>query len=82
MLYTKEFEDVMRAFENYAKKAVRMGYQGLKREPRENWKQQWYYSDGLANEAFKAFLGGYSLGKAMHMQFLPGSKSNKQATDE
>ena len=68
MLHTKEFQEVMSTFERYAKIKVRTGNQGLKREPRENWVNQWYYSDGLANEAFKLFLSGYSLGKSVYTQ--------------
>lgn len=63
MLGTKEFYEVMADFEKTAKELVRMGNQGLKREPKENWKRQYYYTDGNANNAFKMFLQGYSLGK-------------------
>lgn len=65
MLETKEFYDLMDAFEKYAKGNVRMGHQGLTKEPKENWQRRWYYSDGLANDAFKLFMAGYSLGKTM-----------------
>lgn len=54
----------MENFEKYAKQNIRMGSMGLTREEKENWKRGWYYSDGLANEAFKLFLAGYSLGKS------------------
>ncbi len=64
MLFTKEFYFVMENFEKYAKQNIRMGSMGLTREEKENWKRGWYYSDGLANEAFKLFLVGYSLGKS------------------
>jgi len=63
MLYTKEWYELMNSFENYAKKNVRTGTMGFIREPKENWKKQWYYSDGLVNAAFKSFIAGYSLGK-------------------
>jgi hypothetical protein len=63
MLFTKEFYSVIDNFEKYAKQHVRTGSMGFEREPKENWKKQWYYSDGQANEAFKHFLVGYSLGK-------------------
>jgi len=65
MLYTKEFYDVMENFEKYAKLNVRKGSMGLAREPKENWRKNWYYSDGLANTAFKIFFAGYSLGKTV-----------------
>jgi hypothetical protein len=65
MLYTKEFYDLLESFERYAKENVRMGSMGLSREPKENWIKKWYYSDGLANEAFKLFIVGYSLGKTV-----------------
>ena len=65
MLGTKEFYDLMESFEKYAKRNVRTGSMGLTKEPKENWKKQWYYSDGLANEAFKLFMVGYTLGKAI-----------------
>jgi len=63
MLGTKEFYDVMADFERYAKGEIRTGSMGLAKEPKENWEKRSYYSDGVANEAFKIFLGGYSLGK-------------------
>lgn len=63
MLHTKEFYEVMQVFENNAKKLVSIGNQGLNKEPKENWIKQSYYSDGNANNAFKMFLSGYSLGK-------------------
>ncbi len=64
MLYTKEMQDVMSMFEKYAKKEVRCGSVGLLREPRENWPRQ-YYCDGNVNEAFRHYLNGYALGKAL-----------------
>ena len=64
MLFTKEFYDAMEAFEKYASKNIRFGSVGLLREPKKNWHRQWYYSDGVANEAFKSFLVGYSFGKS------------------
>ncbi len=68
MLGTKEFYDMMESFEKYAKSNIRTGSMGLTREPKGNWERQWYYSDGLANEAFKLFIAGYSLGKAIFTQ--------------
>jgi len=63
MLFTKEFQDVMAAFENIAKKHVSMGSQGLTRESKDIWHKQHYYCDGRVNDAFKLFLLGYSFGK-------------------
>ena len=65
MLYTKEFYEIMECFEKEAKHLIRMGSQGLKREEKENWKRQVYYCDGEANDAFKMFLFGVSLGKVI-----------------
>ncbi len=65
MLETKEFYEVMDTFERYAKKNVRTGNMGFTKEPREHWVKQNYYSDGMANQAFKVFLAGYSLGKVV-----------------
>jgi|GEM_PF-2253349 len=67
MLYTKEFYETMEYFEKEAKNLIRMGSQGLKREDKENWKRQVYYCDGNTNDAFKLFLFGVSLGKAIGM---------------
>jgi len=63
MLGTKEFYEVMEAFENVAKKLIHLGSMGLKKEDKELWVKQRYYCDGNANNAFKLFLTGYSLGK-------------------
>lgn len=63
MLHTKEFYEIMEVFERTSKEFVRFGTMGLKREPKENWANQYYYSDGNANEAFRIFLNGVSLGK-------------------
>jgi len=61
----EEFYELIEAFEKYAKKNLRTGSMGLAREPKENWKNRNYYSDGIANEAFKMFQAGYSLGKTV-----------------
>ena len=65
MLYSKEFYEIMEAFEKNAKQLIRMGSQGLKREDKENWKRQVYYCDGEVNNAFKMFLFGVQLGKVL-----------------
>lgn len=67
MLETKEFYDIMEAFERYAQKNIRKGSMGLTREGKANWKNQVYYSDGNVNSSFKLFLVGYSLGKANYL---------------
>lgn len=66
MLYTKEFYELMDFFEKISKKTVRTGSQGLKRSEKEMWPKQQYYDDGMANEAFKLFMQGYSYGKSKH----------------
>ena len=63
MLETREFYGIMNDFEKYAKKEIRTGSMGLTKETKDRWSKQVYYSDGLANSAFKLFLAGYSLGK-------------------
>lgn len=65
MLNTKEFYEIMNVFESNAKKLVNLGSQGLNKEPKENWVNQHYYCDGNANNAFKMFLHGVSLGKIL-----------------
>jgi hypothetical protein len=65
MLQTKEFYEIMSVFEQNAKKLVNLGSMGLNREPKENWSKQLYYCDGNANNAFKMFLHGVSLGKIL-----------------
>ena len=65
MLQTKEFYEIMSVFEQNAKKLVNLGSMGLTRETKENWSKQLYYCDGNANNAFKMFLHGVSLGKIL-----------------
>jgi len=65
MLETKEFYEIMSVFEKSAKKLVNLGSQGLTREEKSNWINQCYYCDGNANNAFKMFLHGVSLGKIL-----------------
>lgn len=65
MLYTKEFYEIMEVFEKNAAKLVSMGASGLQKESKENWPKQQYYCDGNANNAFKMFLLGVSLGKTI-----------------
>ena len=66
MLFTKEFYETMEVFERTAKKMIRFGSMGLKREPKEAWIRGAYYCDGNANEAFKLFLSGVSYGKTLN----------------
>lgn len=65
MLKTKEFYEIMNVFEKNAKQLVNLGSQGLTKEPKENWHRQLYYCDGNANNAFKMFLFGVSLGRIL-----------------
>lgn len=66
MLHTKEFYEIMEVFEKTSKQFVRFGSQGLKREPKENWINKYYYCDGNVNEAFKIFLNGVMFGKTLN----------------
>jgi len=65
MLETKEFYDIMKAFEKNATKLVRTGNQGLNKEDKSQWIKQHYYCDGNANNAFKLFFNGVMLGKIL-----------------
>lgn len=65
MLHTKEFYELMEAFEKVAPRLVRTGVQGFKREHKDNWGKQWYYFDGNVNDAFKLYMCGYANGKAI-----------------
>ena len=66
MLETKEFYQIMDAFEKNAQKLLSLGSMGLEREPKDLWKTQQYYCDGNANIAFKMFLHGVSFGKCFY----------------
>jgi len=63
---TKEFQDIMQAFEKDAKRFVSIGSMGLTKEPKENWVKQVYYCDGNVNNAFKMFMIGVSFGKCYY----------------
>ena len=65
MLQTKEFYEIMTNFEKNATKWVSLGSMGLTKEPKERWASQQIYCDGNANNAFKMFLIGVSLGKIL-----------------
>ena len=65
MLHTKEFYEIMDVFEKNAKQLVSLGAMGLTKESKENWTKKQYYCDGNANNAFKMFLHGVSLGKIL-----------------
>lgn len=66
MLHTKEFYQIMDAFEKNAKQLVSLGSMGLKKESKELWEKQQYYCDGNANTAFKMFLHGVTFGKSFY----------------
>lgn len=59
---SKEFYDLMNYFESIAPKLLNTGSEGLKREPKENWKIGFYYCDDIANKAFKMFFSGANFG--------------------
>lgn len=63
MLGTKEFYDLLDSFEDFAKKTIRTGSEGFKKEPKLLWSKGHYYMDGSVNNAFKMFMSGYTLGK-------------------
>lgn len=63
MLGSKEFYDVMALFEKTLLQAVFVSAK-IEREPKENWKKQYYYTNGEVNNLFKVFLWGYQCGKA------------------
>lgn len=62
---TKDFYQIMYTFEKSANKLISMGHEGLKKEDKNNWKNQHYYCDGNVNNAFKMFLNGVSLGRIL-----------------
>ena len=62
-LASQEFYEIMKSFENYAKKNLRSGSNGFEKENKDNWNKQHYYVDGQTNEYFKIFFSGVSLGK-------------------
>lgn len=62
-LGTKEFYELMDIFEKTQSKNILTGSMGLKREDKELWDKKRYYCDGNANDFFKMFICGYSLGK-------------------
>lgn len=64
---SKEFLEIMKSFEMTAKKTIKLGHSGLKREHRDNWKNGFFYTDGRANDAFKIFQSGYSCGRNTYL---------------
>jgi hypothetical protein len=67
MLKNGEIEIVMGAFENPALQR-NLPYTGGNiegKEPRNEWRNKNFYSNGALNAQFLAFLAGYSAGKAM-----------------
>jgi len=61
----REFYEIMQSFEITAPKLIRTGHEGFKRENKEHWKHKFYYCDEKANNAFKMFFAGVSLGKLL-----------------
>jgi hypothetical protein len=67
MLETKEFYDLMNAFEK--SKHIHGYGRRLERETdKALWVKQVYYQNGSINELFIAFMNGYSLAKSMAHQ--------------
>jgi hypothetical protein len=64
MLKTKEFLDLMAAFE---KSRCAHGYRKDK-EHKDEWRRKIYYQDGELNNLFIAYMEGYSLAKSMAIQ--------------
>lgn len=64
---TKETYEIMSQFERDAKQLIRTGSQGFKREDKEQWIKGYYYTDGVANEAFRLYYAGVSFGKTLNI---------------
>ncbi len=62
MLFTKEWYDLMAAFEK-----GNFGRYRLDREEKDLWKLQCYYQNGETNELFKVYLAGYMHGRVNYM---------------
>ena len=61
--YSKEMYDALDFFE---RNAMELAYVGaIKRESKENWKRGYYFTDGKANDMFRAFLAGINYGMDM-----------------
>lgn len=62
MIGTKEHYDIL---ENFEKNFNNMR---LDKEPKELWSQGRVYQSGETNNAYSAFILGYSFGRTTHMQ--------------
>lgn len=65
MLHTTEFHDILAQFKKDAKTRIRTGSQGFAMEDKKLWPKQIYFCDSVANDAFKMYLLGVSLGKIL-----------------
>ncbi len=58
---TKEFYDIL---ENFEKNFYHMR---LDKEPEEYWRRGQVYQNGETNNAYSAYIQGYSLGRVVYM---------------
>ena len=59
---TKEMYDLMSEFEKFQK------YGRFDKEEKVNWERGVYYQNGVINDLFNTFMGGYALAKNMAIQ--------------
>lgn len=62
---SKEFYDVMEAFENSVSKFARVG--SFDKCEKSMWKDKQYYNHGETNKAFVCFFNGYMAGRLSYM---------------
>ena len=65
MIHTKEFYDIMRAFEITAKNFDRVG--NFDRCDKDMWEHKQYYNNGETNRSFVCFLNGYMAGRLSYL---------------
>ena len=64
---SKEFLDLMKAFEGTAGKSM-----NHTKEDKSNWNRGYYYTNGETNNLFVGFLNGYQFAKSLaRMEALP-----------
>ena len=61
--YSKEMYDALDYFERNVSKLAYVGF--IEREPKESWKKGYYFTNGKANDMFRAFLAGINYGMDM-----------------
>lgn len=59
---TKEFDEILANFEK------NFNYLRLDKESEELWRTGNIYQNGETNNAYRAYIYGYSLGRAVYMQ--------------